>query len=272
MFYKHDVGIIRILLNIKRGLEKNFDYVLVIAGDTGTGKSMWNLHLVEAWTKLLGGKVDKKTAPTIMKQVNVEKLKWLGEFKELKRYDINTFDEGAAGLGSKQYMEMFSKTLEMLFQVVRHKMFFSVIVVPNFFRLNKFFREDRLRGLVYVNKRGHYNFYTRKQVIKLCLINEKRIIKKMNIVPSLHCGSFPDYDGVLREPYEKLKDIGVDNILDEVIEMNKPKRNVSVLEANKNKVKKLLEMGKTSLQIREKLNIGGSTFSRCRAAIDMEKI
>ena len=219
MFYKHDVGIIRILLSIKRGLEENFDYVLVVNGDTGTGKSMWVLHLVEAWQSLLGKKIDANT----IKQVNVEKMKWLEEFKVLKEYDINIFDEGAAGLGSKQYMEMFSKTLEMLFQVMRYKKFLSVIVVPNFFRLNKFFREDRLRGMVYIDRRGHYKFFTRKQIIKLSLMNEKKIIKNMDLITPLHNKNFPDYKGKLLKAYDAQKKEGVDNILNEVIEMNKPK-------------------------------------------------
>jgi len=263
MFYKHDIGIMRILLSIKRGLEKNFDYVLVVTGDTGTGKSMWILHLIEAWTKLNGGEVNKKTATELINHVNVEKVKWLNQFKVMKKYEINTFDEGAAGLGSKQYMETFSKTLEMLFQVVRHKMFFTVIVVPNFFRLTKFFREDRLRGLVYINKRGKYRYYTRKQVIELCLKNERRIIKSMDIVPPLHCNSFPDYDGVLKKLYEELKTVGVDNILDEVIEMNRPKPKMKTLaEVEQKDVKKLLDKGFTHKKIREKLGIGGKTLTR----------
>jgi len=144
MFYPSDWAMWQTLLSIKKGLEDNFDYVLIITGDTGTGKSNYNLHLVESWQKLIGKEVNED----LIKQINVDKLKWLKEFKEMEPLDINAFDEGAAGLGSKQFMETFSKSLEMLFQVVRYKRFFTVIIVPNFFRLNKFFREDRLRGLV----------------------------------------------------------------------------------------------------------------------------
>ena len=136
MFYKSDSEIVKIMLDIKEGLDNNFDYVLVIVGDTGVGKSMFLLHFVEAWQRIIGKKVDDK----LIGQVNVDKMKWLEKFKELEAFDINAFDEGAYGLSSKQYSETFSKTLEMMFQVIRYKRFLSVIVIPNFFRLNKFFR------------------------------------------------------------------------------------------------------------------------------------
>jgi hypothetical protein len=216
MFYKSDAEIVKILLDIKDGLDKNFDYVLVIVGDTGVGKSMFLLHLVEAWQRIIGKKVNSK----LVEQVNVDKMKWLEKFKELEAYDINAFDEGAYGLGSKQYAETFSKTLEMMFQVIRYKRFLSVIVIPNFFRLNKFFREDRLRGLVYVDKRGQYKFYTRKKIIRLTQLNEGRSVKNMDLVKPFHVGSFPDYKGVLLKAYDVQKNISVNKILDEVIILN----------------------------------------------------
>ena len=77
--------------------------------------------------------------------------------------------------------------------------------------------------MVYVDRRGHYKFFTRKQIIKLSLMNEKKIIKNMDLITPLHNKNFPDYKGKLLKAYDSQKKEGVDNILDEVIEMNKPK-------------------------------------------------
>ena len=220
MFYKSDWAIFELLLGIKQGLERNYDFVLVVSGDTGTGKSVFVMHLVEAWLKLNGKSVTKDD----IRLINVDKLKWLNQFKELEHFDINVFDEGAAGLGSKQYMETFSKTLEMLFQVIRYKRFFTIIIVPNFFRLNKFFREDRLRGMFYINKRGEYKYYSRDRVQHLCEKNSRYYVKKMDFVQPLFRGKFPDYDGVLLNAYDNMKEEGVNNILDEVIELNTEKK------------------------------------------------
>ena len=216
MFYQSDKRMMQILLNIKEGLDREYDYVLVVCGDTGSSKSHFGLQLAETWQKVIGKKVNKK----LIGQVNVNREKWLSKFRELEGLDINIFDEGSYGLGSKQYMERFAKTLEMLFQVIRYKKLFTVIIVPNFFRLNKFFREDRLRGLVWITKRGSYKWVTRENVVKLCNLNERRFIKRMDLVVPYHRGTFPEYKGCLLDEYNKQKEEGVNKILDEVININ----------------------------------------------------
>jgi hypothetical protein len=213
MFYKSDLGIFKVLINIYNGLKNNYDYVLVVTGDTGLGKSMFVLHLMETWQKIIGEEIDAD----LINHINVDKKRWLTNFKTLKEYDINVFDEGAKGLSSKQYNEKFSKLLEQLFQVIRFKKFFTVIVIPNFFRLDKYFREDRLRGLVYIDKRGHYKFFTRKRIVELTGKNKRLYVKNMNLVRPIHNYSFPDYKGVLRSLYDDMKSDGVDNIIDDTI-------------------------------------------------------
>lgn len=213
MFYKNDLGMVKILLTILKGLKKNYDYVMVVSGDTGVGKSMFVLHLLETWTKMIGKEVNAE----LMNHINVEKTKWLENFRDFKEYDINIFDEGAKGLSSKQWNETFSKMLEQLFQVIRYKKFFTIIVVPNFFRLDKFFREDRLRGLIHINKRGHYKYFTRKRVVELTGRNDRLYVKNMNLVNALHTNIFPDYKGVMLKEYDKMKSEGVDKIIEETI-------------------------------------------------------
>jgi hypothetical protein len=233
MFYKHDIGMLKILLAIKQGLHEDFDYPLIVSGDTGKGKSHLILHLLEVWQRLLG----KEVTSELISQMHVDRMKWLKKFKELEPLDINIFDEGANGLGSKQYAEKFSKTLEMLFQVIRKKRFFTVIIIPNFFRLNKYFREDRLRGMIYVDKRGFYRFYTRKQIVRLCQINDRRPVKNMNVVRPFHTNKFPKYKGILLDAYNEMAMQSTDDLLNEVIEINdetlKKGRNLSEVIAPK---------------------------------------
>ena len=224
---------------------KKFDFVLVVSGDTGTGKSNWGLQLAESWQRFIGKKVDN----SLIEQVNVDKLKWLKKFQDLEPLDINIFDEGAAGLGSKQFMEKFSKTLEQLFQVVRYKRFFTVIIVPNFFRLNKFFREDRLRGLLYVTKRGEYKYFTRKRVLELCQKNYGLKVKSMNSVSPAFRGRFPEYKGQLLDAYDEMKEEGVDKILQQVIDDNTDK-------SKKGKVKEKEMMEKITWWIRKQYITG----------------
>lgn len=258
MFSKSDTGIVRIANGIKQGMETQFDYVLVVSGPSGVGKSKWTLHFIELWFAMIGKELDKKT----ITHINVDRNKWLKKFKDMEAYDINVFDEAAIGLSNKQWMERFAKTLEMLFDVVRYKRFLSVIVIPNFFRLNKFFREDRLRGLVWIDKRGQYKYYTRERIVKLSNLNERRFIKRMDLTQPIHLKSFTDYNGYLSKDYDKMKNIGVDEILDKVIEMNKEKKKYKTLyENNMDKVKKLKEEGLTQRDMAKKLGVSLGTIN-----------
>jgi len=266
MFYKTDTNMINYLLCMKEGISAKFDYVLCISGDTGTGKSTLGLHIAEVWQKVINKDVDEG----LIKQIHVVKIDWLKKFRNLEEFDISIFDEGATGLSSKSHMEKFSKSLEILFQVIRKKGFFTVLIIPNFFRLNKFFREDRLRGLFYVDKRGHYKYFTRERVVKLCAENENKTVKSLELVEPAFEGNYPDYDGVLKELYEKMKETGVDEVLDEVIYMNEHSddKKVTLVDAYKDKVKELLDKGKSLREVSEDLELSVSTVHRCSKVLE----
>ncbi|GAG72076.1 unnamed protein product, partial [marine sediment metagenome] len=104
-FPPNDIGMYKILLSIYHGIKKKYDYVLVVSGDTGCGKSSFSLKLMETWQHIIGKPVNEE----LISQINVDKVKWLTNFKNLYEFDINTFDEGAKGLSSKQWNEKFNK-------------------------------------------------------------------------------------------------------------------------------------------------------------------
>jgi len=153
MFYKDDRKIISMLLNVHEHLKREWDYLLVIVGDTGTGKSKFALQLLETWYQVI---LKREVKPEMSKQVASDYSVWLDNFSRLKEYDINIYDEGATTLESRQHMTELSKDLTKLFNVFRSKKYFTVIILPSFFYLNKYFRENRLRGLIWINKRGQY--------------------------------------------------------------------------------------------------------------------
>ena len=251
----NDKSLLLLLHNVYSHLKLNYDFLMVIVGDTGSGKSMFGLHLLEMWYKIVlqKGSVD----PELIKNVNTDYKKWVRRFKDLDAYDMNIYDEGATALDSKDAMSKLSKDLSKLFNVFRSKRFFSVIILPSFFNLNKYFRENRLRCVVWVDKRGRAKFFDKKYGVKyLNAYNERRPVKDMNRARPFLIVNFPDYKGILREPYEKMKDQGVDDILDEVIERT------STVDFTKDfneialeKVRRSREKGKTFKKISEELGI-----------------
>jgi len=263
MLYKNDVVMTTILYNIHAHLVDDFDYLLVVVGDTGTGKSMFVLNLLETWYRAI---LKKPITLDMVDQVNTSYTGWVKKFQELEAYDMNIYDEGATGLDSKQSMSKLSKDLSKLFNVFRCKKFLSVIVLPKFFRLDKYFREDRVRGLVYVDKRGRYKFYTKKGLQYLNAYNEKRTFKSMGVARAIHSNTFPDYKGILLEKYLENKEKGVNAVLQGVIDgldnKHKPK---TIVEAKKEEVKELLSKGFKEVDILKELGISKGTLTRIKA-------
>lgn len=217
MFNKSDRGIVTFLLNVHAHLKRDYDFLLVVVGDTGTGKSIWALDLIETWYKVI---LQKEITKDSVECINTNYDVWLKRFRTMGEFDLNIYDEGATALDSKEFMSKISRDITKMFNVFRSKKFFSVIVLPNFFNLNKYFRQNRVRGLIYINKRGKYKLFTKKTINFINYINDKRTFKTLDGFDEIINNTFPDYKGVMLEQYLKNKNEGIDKILDEVIADN----------------------------------------------------
>jgi len=247
-----------ILKNIHEHLQDHFDFLLVVVGETGSGKSIFSLQLLETWNRCI---LKKEVTKDLINNMNVEYRKFLQRFETMNPYEMNVMDEGVVALDSKDHMKKLSKDLSLLFNVFRTKRFFSVVVLPNFFYLNKYFRENRLRGLIWINARGEYKYYTKEGIKWLNANNETKKLKSMSYALPFHISHFQDYKGILREPYEKMKNEGVDILLHRIIQDNQEK--VSLVDVYKDKVKLMVKEGLTHKEIRAKTGISGSTLTRC---------
>jgi len=258
------------LLDVYDHLKADYDMTLIISGDTGTGKSMLALNIFETWYKVI---LKKEIKPEMIDQVNTNFVEFVKKFKDLKEYDVAIFDEGATQLDSKAHMEKLSRQITKLYNVFRCKKFFTIIILPSYFNLNKYFREHRLRGCIWVNKRGKYCLYTKKGVNWLNAMNERRNLKSMNVAYPIHKGTFPDYKGILREPYDKRKMEGVNQILDEVIADGERAKKVytPLYETIKDDVAKLLKKKYTWKQMKEELDVSHQTLARTISLIKNDK-
>jgi len=53
MLYPSDLTMVTIMLNIYEHMKKDYDYLLIVCGDTGTGKSRFVLNLFETWYRVI---------------------------------------------------------------------------------------------------------------------------------------------------------------------------------------------------------------------------
>jgi len=269
MIFNSDATMGTYLLDVYDHLEKNYDNCILICGDTGTGKSMLGLHIFETWYKVI---LKQEIKTSMIDQVNTDFTSFVKKFKELKEYDMAIFDEGAVQLDSKAHMEKLSRQITKLYNVFRVKKFFTIIILPSYFNLNKYFREHRLRGCIWVNKRGEYKLFTQQGVNWLNAMNERRNLKSMHVAYPIHTKKFPDYKGILREPYEKRKMEGVDRILDEVIADGErvTRKYTPIYETIKDDVAKLLKKGCTWKEMQTKLEVSKQTLSKAISLIKYE--
>lgn len=221
-FYRYGVNIVTLLHNVHHHLVvKKQDFPFVITGYPGIGKSDMGMHLFELWKRVI---LKQGVVEEDIQYIKANKLDWLKNFKIMKPADMTINDEAADGLSSKESMKRFGRDIQKLYNVNRKKRLFSVLVIPDFFELPSYFRK-RVRGLLYIDKQGHYKFYTMYGIKFLNAYNENKKLKRMDVAYPLFQGMYPKYEGVLRDVYDANADISADQILDEIIIDNteKPK-------------------------------------------------
>lgn len=264
MFQKNDTEIMIFLFNIYEHLKEDYDMVLIVSGLTGTGKTDWSMDLLETWYRVI---LQKPFDESYIANISDDVVKWVERFKHLDKFDLNIFDEGATALDSKDWQEKFSRALVKMYNVCRKKNFFSVIIHPNYFKVNKDFREDRLRATVFIRKRGEYQWFSKEGVKWLNINNDGKAYKTMDRAFPIHESTFPKYNGVLRSAYKKTSDEGVNRIIDEtVIELKTQKnKNIPLTELLREDVVRMRREGKTHREIARELDASKATVTKILA-------
>jgi len=93
----------------------------------------------------------------------------------------------------------------------------------------------------------------------------------MNLARPFLISRFPEYKGILREPYEKKKVEGVDEVIDQVILGSQKKKPQTMVELYKDKVKELYLKGKTNRDTAKLLGISTMSVSRCIVTLASDK-
>lgn len=261
--FKRYPQLVWVLMSVHMHVIKlKYDFPVVICGDEGNGKSMFLLHFVELWYRCVL-KVSDWSGLYIRYVQNV-RMDWIKNFKDINEGDINANDEGADGLESKESISKFGKLIQRLYKVFRKKLFITPILIPDFFDLPLYFRK-RVRAVIWVNKRGQFKFYSKNGIRWLNALNQNNKYKTMEVARPLFTGTFPDYRGELREPYDKMSSESPDKILDELI--GEAKQEMSSVELYRDDVLLDIKMGKKWKDICEERGISGSTLTSIRKVL-----
>jgi ABC-type dipeptide/oligopeptide/nickel transport system ATPase component len=171
---------------VKKKNHQDHDTLFVIVGDEGSGKSNLMLHILEEYNK-----------EADIRDVAFNKEEFVRVLKNMKRFGNPVFDEAGDGMYSRDAMVGLNKLLIKTYMAIRGYNLFTILVLPNFFDLDSFFRQHRVKGLFQVYKRGSFKFWNKNQIYYINQSSEKKI----KIKPSVY-DTFPKYKGRLKEEYD----------------------------------------------------------------------
>ena len=258
--FKRYPRLVTVLNNIYDGMKNDsYDCPFIISGNTGNGKSMLLLHIIELWYKVI---LKQKLSVTHIKHVQNTREGWIKNFKEIEAFDIGANDEGTNALMSKETMQRFNVMLNKLYNVFRKKLFFTIILIPDYFELPLWFRK-RVRGCIEVDKRGQFRYYTQTDLYYVNSLNENKLLKTMRRAKPHFSGIFPDYTGILRDPYDNMASISSDTIIDELITDTKVS-NANSVNIYYDRVVSSIKDGRTQVQICKELHISPRTYTQIR--------
>lgn len=173
------------------------DTLWVISGNEGMGKSNLMLIMVEEWGKLTNQKFT-------IENVALTPEQWIHAIDIAEpKIGIAPFDEAGDGLFSRDAITSFSNDVAKMYTVIRAKGLLTILVIPSFWYLDKFFRMHRTKGLFFVYSRGRVAFWNKQQIKNMIIKGEDRQ-DVWSVDASIRDG-FPAYHGDLLEDYERLK-------------------------------------------------------------------
>lgn len=146
--------------------KEDFDFVMILDGEEGSGKSVLALQIGKILDPNLKLENICFTADEFIKAVT-----------KAKKNQCVIFDEAFTGLSSRASLSEVNNLVVSLMMEMRQKNLFIIIVMPSVFMLDKYAVFHRAKGLFHVylshGKRGYWKFYNRKAMKYLYLTGKK---------------------------------------------------------------------------------------------------
>ena len=177
---------------LKQTIKKDYDAFLIISGDERIGKSTF------------GAQIAKYLDPSY----NLDRCCFTAEqflyaVEAAQKYQAVVFDEAYGYLSSRGALSRFNRTLIKVMTEMGSKNLFVIIILPNFFELDRYPAIHRSVGLLRVYRRGKFALYDKVRKKKLYLVG-KKFYEYRGASPNF-IGSFTSYFPFNKEYYEEKK-------------------------------------------------------------------
>jgi len=177
---------------LKKSLKNDYDFFVVIDGRERFGKSTLAAQLAHYLDPTYN--LDRCVFTADQFSDAVEKA---------EKYQAIVFDEAHGYLGSRQSMSSFNKKLIKIMSEMGSKNLIVIIVLPNFFELDKYPAIHRSSCLINVHKRAGFMFFNYKKKKDLYLKGKR--FYAYNVSANFH-GAFVKHFPLDKEAYQAKKD------------------------------------------------------------------
>ena len=205
---------------IKRRLRKDWDIVIAMSGEEGSGKSTCG-GLIAALIDKNFNLIDNMALLPDEKQI-------VSEYMKLKKYQCYVIDEAVRAFYKMSFMSKMTQTLVRMWATERYQNKATILIIPRFTDLVENFRNHRVKLWIHVIARGRALVYIRdddphnndpwsinyartvkkrynaKKNLSLLTIEERVSIEK-KLPNFLFEFKFPDYTPEFKKAYQKLK-------------------------------------------------------------------
>ena len=150
-------GIINLVSFVKKILEKDADFLLAISGAKGTGKSTLGLQIIRAYLKRFWryeGNFDTWFKRNLHRFVAYETADVLQKIETAEDSQPILCDEAVRFAMAEDWMKAESKYLKKIFTQIRTKHLFFIFCIPEFYWIDRKYREDMVNVWIHILKRG----------------------------------------------------------------------------------------------------------------------
>jgi len=177
--------------------KKDFDYVIIVDGEEGSGKSVLGMQIA----KVLDPNFD-------IKNISYTPEDFVKSIKLAKKHECILFDETYNGLSSRSSLSQTNQLLVSNMMSMRQKNLYCILILPSVFMLDRYCVLHRAKGLfhVYLNeegRRGTWVFYHKQRMKRLWLMGRK--LYDYSAVNYILHGNFRDQYMVNEKDYRKKK-------------------------------------------------------------------
>lgn len=215
----HDEGVYKIIESVNQGLNGDDDFLLLVIGPTGTGKSSLMLHFYEAFDpegcdiKYIG----------LNRYAHAEALKNAKD-KPDKRFCSN--DE--ADISKRDHATKYNKNILKLMWQIRGLNIWHWWNNPSGDMIDKPLIEERINGVIYMNDKSKdkpriYHYFTKKALIEI--FEKEKNLKWQTLEKykrlAFYVGAFTKYEGKLKKDYLVEKEKKMASAVDDFAEFMK---------------------------------------------------